>query len=311
MRPLASSWPDLQEPTWPDTQATLHRWSQMLGKLRLALSPPQNHYWHTTLYVSTHGLTTSPIPYGSDLFQVDFDFLRDQLLIETSWGDSATLALEPRSVADFYAHLMAALRKLGIDVHIWTRPVEIADTTPFDQDTMHASYDPAAAHEFWRALIQVDRVFKQFRGRFLGKASPVHFFWGGFDLAVTRFSGRRAPMWHGQTLNVGPHVMHESYSHEVSSAGFWLGNAAPPMFYSYAVPQPDGFPNAEVAPAAAGYNTEMGEFVLPYEAVRTSDNPEQMLTSFLESTYAAAADLGNWDRELLEHRPACGCTVHD
>jgi hypothetical protein len=306
----AEAWPSLPPKTWPETQATLHRWTQVVGKLRLELSPPQNHYWHTTLYVSTRGLTTSPIPYGSELFQVDFDFLDHRLLIDTSWGRSEQVALEPRSVADFYTEVMAALRRLGIQVRIWTHPVEMPNPIPFEQDTALAAYDPAAAYAFWRVLVQVDHIFKQFRGRFLGKSSPVHFFWGAFDLAVTRFSGRRAPMWKGQVLNVHPHVMHESYSHEVSSAGFWPGNAsAPPLFYSYAVPEPAGFRDASVAPSAATYSSEMGEFVLPYEAVRTSNRPDEALMSFLEGTYTAAADRGGWDRPLLEERPACACNT--
>jgi hypothetical protein len=311
-RPDPAAWLALPPDTWPDTQNTLNRWAQVIGKLRLELSPPQNHYWHTPLYVSTRGLTTSPIPYGSELFQADFDFLDQRLRIDTSWGGSAALALEPRSVAEFYAEVMAALHRLGIDVHIWTTPTEIADPIPFERDDIHASYDPAAAHAFWRALVQVDRVFKLFRGRFLGKSSPVHFFWGGFDLAVTRFSGRRAPMWTGQAFNVHPHVMHESYSHEVSSAGFWPGGpSAPPMFNSYAVPEPPGFRDAPVAPSEASYNREMGEFVLPYEAVRTSEHPDEVLMSFLESTYTAAANLGGWDRVLLEQRPPCACDLQE
>ena len=308
-RTPAQAWPSLSSrETWPDTRATLHMWTQIVGKIRLALSPPQNHYWHSALYVSTHGLTTSPMPCGSELVQIDFDFHKHRLLIDTSWGASAAVRLEPRSVADFYADLMAAVHRLGIDVSIWATPVEVADPVPFEQDTVHASYDPAAVQDFWRALVQVDRVFKQFRGRFLGKASPVHFFWGGFDLAVTRFSGRRAPMWKGAILNVHPHVMHESYSHEVSSAGFWLGTeSVPAVFYSYAVPEPDGYRGAPVEPGGVAYSQEIGEFMLPYEVVRTAPVPDDALRAFLESTYAAAADLGHWDRGLLEERPACDC----
>jgi Family of unknown function (DUF5996) len=306
----ATAWPGLPDETWPATRATLHMWTQIVGKLRLALSPPQNHYWHSTLYVSARGLTTSPMPYGAELVQIDFDFLDHRLLIDTSWGARQQVALEPKSVADFYAEVMAALWTLGIEVAIWTRPVEIPDPIPFEEDRVHAAYDPAVAHAFWRVLIQVDRVFKQFRGRFLGKSSPVHFFWGGFDLAVTRFSGRRAPMWSGQVLNVHPHVMHESYSHEVSSAGFWPGApSTPPMFYSYAVPQPPGFADATVQPSGAAYGQEMGEFILPYEVVRASDRPDETLTAFLQTTYNAAADLGGWDRPLLEESPPCLCDV--
>jgi hypothetical protein len=295
---------------WQATQQSVHRWTQIVGKLRLALSPQQNHFWHTALYVSSTGLSSSPIPWGSELFQVDFDFLAHQLKIVTSWGPSAAVALAPRTVADFYAETMSTLRGLGIDVAIWSTPVETADTLRFEQDSLHAAYDPAAAQAMWRVLIQADRVFKIFRGRFLGKSSPVHFFWGAFDLAVTRFSGRRAPLWQGTALNVHPHVMHESYSHEVSSAGLWLGNSSgPPMFYSYAVPEPPGFKDAAVVPTRAAYSTEMGEFVLPYDVVRDAANPDQALMAFLESTYNAAADLGGWDRELLEHRPICQCTL--
>jgi hypothetical protein len=213
-------------------------------------------------------------------------------------------------VADFYAEVMAALHSLGIEVTIWTHPVEIADPIPFEQDHVHAAYDAAAAHTFWRVLVQVDRVFKQFRGQFLGKSSPVHFFWGAFDLAVTRFSGQRGPMWSGTALNVNPHVMHASYSHEVSSAGFWPGDdSAPPVFYSYAVPEPPGFAAAAVGPAEATYSQQMGEFVLPYAAVRAAERPDAALGEFLESTYAAAADLGGWDRPLLEESPRCMCDV--
>ena len=306
----AAAWPRLPTETWLDTLATLHRWTQVVGKLRVELSPPQNHYWHTALYVSIRGLTTSPIPLGSELFQVDFDFLEHRLVVTTSWGGRATLALGPRSVADFYTEVIAALRRLGIEVRIWTTPVEIRDPIPFERDTVHASYDPSAVHTLWRALVQVDRVFKQFRGRFLGKSSPVHFFWGSFDLAVTRFSGRRAPMWNGPALNVKPHVMHESYSHEVSSAGFWPGNAdSEPVFYSYAVPEPTGLRDAAVLPSGAAYNSELGEFVLPYNAVRIAEHPDEALMSFLNSTYSAAASLGGWDRELLEVRPPCVCDL--
>jgi hypothetical protein len=282
-------------------------WTQIVGKLRLALAPPQNHFWHSTLYVTARGLTTSPMPYGSDLVQVDFDFLDHQLLIETSSGARQRIGLESKSVADFYTEIMASLRALRIEVALYARPVEIAQPIPFTKDRVHADYDAAAVQAFWRALIQADRVFKQFRGRFLGKSSPVHFFWGGFDLAVTRFSGRRAPMWSGTVVNVHPHVMHASYSHEVSSAGFWVGSGAPPMFYSYAVPEPSGFRDAATRPPETTYSPEMGEFLLPYEVVRTSEQPDETLHSFLETTYAAAADLGNWDRVLLEQPSPCQC----
>jgi hypothetical protein len=301
-----AAWPALPD-NWEPTRATLHMWTQIVGKLRLALAPPQNHFWHSTLYVTARGLTTSPMPYGSDLVQIDFDFVDHQLLIATSSGARQRVALEPKSVAAFYAEVMASLRGLGIEVSIYARPVEIAEPIPFAEDRVHADYDAAAAHTYWRALIQADRVFKRFRGGFLGKSSPVHFFWGAFDLAVTRFSGRRAPMWSGAVVNVHPHVMHASYSHEVSSAGFWVGSGAPALFYSYAVPEPSGFRQAAVRPPEAAYSSDMGEFVLPYDVVRASERPDETLRSFLDTTYAAAADLGNWDRVLLEQQPACVC----
>lgn len=308
--PNGGLWPSLQSEAWPATRATLHLWTQIVGKLRLAFSPPQNHFWHSTLYVSTRGLTTSPIPIGSENFEVAFDFLDHRLLLDTSWGARQHVTLEPKSVAEFYAEVLAALRALGVEASIWPHPVEIPDVIPFNEDHVHAAYDPPAAYDFWRALVAADRVFKAFRGEFLGKSSPVHFFWGSFDLAVTRFSGRRAPMWSGPVLNVHPHVMHESYSHEVSSAGLWLGDAtAPATFYSYAVPAPPGFAEAAVGPSAAAFSPQMGEFVLPYESVRTADRPDEALHEFLRSSYTAAADLGGWDRALLEERPGCLCDL--
>jgi Family of unknown function (DUF5996) len=304
----AAAWPRFPVAGWEQTGPTLHLWTQVVGKIRLALSPPINHYWHVPLYVDARGLTTSPIPYGAELFEIGFDLVDHRLWISTSWGPTRWLPLGPRSVADFYAEVLGALRGLGVDVRIWARPVEVADPIPFAQDHVHAAYEPAAAHAFWRALVQADRVFKQFRGRFLGKCSPVHFFWGAFDLAVTRFSGRRAPMWNGPVLNVHPHVMHESYSHEVSSAGFWPGDRdTPPVFYSYAVPEPAGYREAAVRPTVATYHAGLGEFLLPYEVVRTADRPDEALLGFLQSTYEAAADLGGWDRPLLEERPPCAC----
>jgi hypothetical protein len=305
---VTADWPRLPV-DWEPTRATLHLWTQIIGKVRLALAPPQNHFWHSTLYVSTHGLTTSPMPYGSDLLQIDFDFLQHQLLIDTSRGERRSIVLEPKSVADFYAEVMAGLHGLGVDVSIYARPVELPDPIPFAEDRVHAAYDPAAVHTLWRALIQVDRVFKHFRGKFLGKSSPSHFFWGAFDLAVTRFSGRRAPQWSGPVVNVHPHVMHASYSHEVSSAGFWVGGGAPPLFYSYAVPEPAGFRDVRVRPPEAVYSSQMGEFVLPYEAVRAAEDPDETLRTFLETTYAAAADRGGWDRALLEEPPPCTCDL--
>jgi hypothetical protein len=286
----------------------LHLWSQVVGKVRLACSPPQNHYWHIALYLTSRGLTTSPMPYGAETFEIELDFIDQQVRVVTSWGMTRTLPLHSKSVATFYAELMAMLRELGIEVRVWTRPVEIPDPVPFEDDRVERAYDPAAAHTFWRTLLQVDRVFKEFRAEFLGKSSPVHFFWGSFDLAVTRFSGRLAPPFTGPVVNVHPHVMHESYSHEVSSAGFWPGDdAAGPIFYSYAVPAPAGFSSAAVLPTGAEFRSDMGEFVLPYDVVRTSATPDLALRSFLDTTYAAAADLGSWDRAALEHRPVCPC----
>jgi len=299
-----TAWPTFPIGGWAETGPTLHRWTQVVGKIRMALSAPMNHYWHTPLYVSARGLTTSAIPYGSELFEIEFDLLHHQLVLSTSWGPTRMFPLAAYSVAHFYAQVMAALDALRIDVRIWPKPVEIADPIPFDQDRTHASYDPEAAHALWQTLIQADRVLKTFRGRFLGKCSPVHFFWGGFDLAVTRFSGRRGPLYAGSSFNVGPHVMHESYSHEVSSAGFWPGNQdASPMFYSYAVPEPAGFRST----AVATYDDTLGEFVLPYADVQSAERPDERLLEFLESTYASAADLGGWDRVLLEQRPPCAC----
>jgi hypothetical protein len=304
------SWPPFPVEAWAQTGPTLHRWTQVVGKIRMALTPPQNHYWHVPLYISERGFATSPIPYGSELLAMEFDFVRHELALTTSWGPTHVMPLYARSVADFHAELMAALHSLNIDVHIWTTPVEIADRTPFEQDLHHASYDPAAAHAVWRALVQADRVFKVFRGQYLGKCSPVHFFWGAFDLAVTRFSGRHAGLYRGSAPNVSVHVMHESYSHEVSSAGFWPGDERTgPAFYSYAVPQPAGFQAAVVTPAEATYDPQLGEFLLPYATVQASADADAMLLGFLQTTYAAAADLGHWDRTLLESAPPCACTA--
>jgi enamine deaminase RidA (YjgF/YER057c/UK114 family) len=290
-------WPELPLDAWRDTYATLHMWTQIVGKTRLALTPTLNHWWNVPLYVSSRGLTTSAIPCAWRTFEVEFDFLSQTLEIRTSDGASRTLALAPRSVADFYAEYMATLREMGIGATIWARPVEVPDPIPFGIDRTHASYDGDAALRFWHALTQVDRVFKQFRSRFVGKASPAHFFWGSFDHAVTRFSGRPAPPRPGADP-----VTLEAYSHEVISAGFWPGSGPvqEAAFYAYASPEPKDFAAAVVQPAAAYYHRELGEFVLPYEAVRTAPSPDAMLLDFLQSTYAAAADLGHWDRAALE-----------
>jgi hypothetical protein len=294
-------WPALPVEAWQNTAATLQLWMQIVGKVRLALSPPVNHWWHVALYVTARGLTTSPIPYGQRTFQVDFDFLDHALRITTSDGASQTIPLAPRTVADFYQEFMAALTALGLPVRMWTMPSEIPDAIPFDQDRTHAAYDPEYAQRFWRVLVQADRIMHVFRGRFIGKVSPVHFFWGGFDLALTRFSGRRAPV-HPPIPGVADVITQEGYSHEVSSCGFWSGGGPLPLpvFYAYAYPEPPGFGEAPVRPAEAYYNAALGEFVLPYDAVRTAPDPDAALLDFLQSTYEAAADRAGWDRAALE-----------
>ncbi len=301
---VANDWPELLPlEDWQDTCTTLHMWTQVVGKIRLMLSPDVNHGWGSTLYVTTRGLTTSPIPYGSFSFAIDFDFIAHALHITTSAGTGRSLALEPMPVADFYRKTMLALAELGITVKIFARPVEVEVAIPFEKDNQHASYDADAASRFWHALVLVDGVLKDFRARFIGKVSPVHFFWGGFDLAVTRFSGRPAPKHPGGAPNVAARVMEEAYSHEVSSAGFWpgtgLGEAA---FYAYAYPSPPGFSNYPVQPEAAYFHDKLGEFILPYESVRAAANPPQTLLSFLQTTYEAAATLSDWDRLALERQ---------
>lgn len=295
-------WPDLPFGGWQDTCATLHMWTQIVGKVRLALEPMVNHWWQVPLYVTTTGLTTSPIPYWSRSFQIDFDFCRHVLLITTADQRRAEFALGPYSVAEFYDKIMSALRELGIDVAIWTMPVEVVDAIPFEQDHQHKSYDADAAQRFWRALVQGDRVMKHFRARFTGKVSPVHFFWGSFDLAVTRFSGRTAPAHPGGMPNLGDWVAREAYSHEVSSCGFWPGNGGfgKAAFYAYAYPAPQGFAEAPLRPAAARFDPNLQEFILEYDAVRASENPDQVLLDFFQSTYEAAANAGGWDRAALE-----------
>lgn len=297
-----SLWPPLAYHEWQDTQATLHRWAQIVGKIRLVQTPWVNHSWHVSLYLTARGLTTSPIPYGSRTFEIEFDFLDHQLQIKTIEGKTETLQLAPRAVADFYHELFARLKTLGLDIRIRTTPNEIPDATPLDQDWQHAAYDAEQATRFWHALVQADRVFKTFRSRFIGKCSPVHFFWGSFDLAVTRFSGRRAPPHRGGVPNLPDWVAREAYSHEVSSCGFWPGGEAMPypVFYAYAYPEPEGFKSASVSPARAHYNSSLGEFILPYDDVRQATSPDTMLLEFLQSSYEAAADLGRWDRPALE-----------
>ena len=302
MTASADVWPSLPLAEWQDTCATLQLWTQVVGKIRLAQAPMVNHWWQVPLYVTARGITTSPIPFGAIGFQIDFDFIDHRLVIATSQGRSASLALEPRSVAAFYREVMARLKTLGITVKIWTMPVEIPEAIPFDIDDAHAAYDRDYAHRFWRVLVQCDRIFKQFRSRFLGKASPVHLFWGSLDLAVTRFSGRPAPAHTGTAPHIGNWVMREAYSHEVSSCGFWPGGGAmaEPAFYSYAYPSPPGFAKAKVEPDGARWSEELGEFILPYEAMRQMPSADDRLLAFLESTYVAAADLAHWDRIALE-----------
>jgi hypothetical protein len=294
-------WPELRYASWRDTLATLHLWTQVVGKVRLALTPWLNHGWQVPLYVTVRGLGTSPIPHRGALFDIEFDFIAHELAVRTSRGEQRRLALEPQPVADFYAQLMAVLDRLDIEVTIKETPNEVANPIPFSQDRVHRSYDGDAVRAFWCALIQVDRIFKEFRTGFLGKASPVHFFWGSFDLAVTRFSGREAPRHPGGAPGLPDEVTREAYSHEVSSAGFWPGNEAYPVaaFYSYAYPEPRGFRERPVS-TGAQFDTKLGEFILPYEAVRTALDPDAALLDFLSSTYVAAADTGGWDRANLE-----------
>jgi hypothetical protein len=298
-------WPELPTAEWRDTCATLQLFTQIAGKIRLARSPWLNHSWHVTLYVTARGLSTSPIPDGKRSFQIDFDFIAHDLRISTSDGAERQLALSGHSVASFYKAVMTALGQLGIVVEIDEMPNELPEPIKFSQDTQHASYDGDAVERFFRILVNADRVFKQFRTGFLGKASPVHFFWGSFDLAVTRFSGRRAPRHPGGVPHLPDAVACEAYSHEVSSAGFWPGSGAIdyPAFYSYAYPEPPGYRATTVRPDAAFFSEALGEFILPYDAVRTAADPDQTLLNFLQSSYEAAANAGKWDREALECAP--------
>jgi len=279
-------------------------WTQIVGKIRLTLSPWTNHSWHVTLYVTSRGLTTSPIPHGSHTFEIQFDFIDHQLLIDKSDGARRTVPLKPQSVADFYRTVMKTLSDLELPVTINTTPNEIENPILFDQDEEHRSYDREYANRFWRVLVQSDRVFKEFRSRFCGKNSPVHFFWGSFDLAVTRFSGRPAPPHPGGVPHLPDEITREAYSQEVSSLGFWPGNAAAPtpIFYSYAYPEPSGFAQAKIQPDAAFYEAKLREFILPYDAVRIAEKPDQVLLDFAQSAYDAASKLGKWDRAALEEK---------
>jgi hypothetical protein len=293
--------PALPFDTWKDTLATLHMWTQIVGKVRLKLCPLVNHWWNVPFYVTSRGMTTSAMPYARGTIrgtvEVRFDFIEHKLWLETSEGRIAAIALQAQSVAEFYKKFMAALAELGVAVKIWTTPSEIPDPIPFERDHIHAAYDPEAVNKFWRILVWVDPILKEFRAGFMGKVSPVHFFWGGFDLAVTRFSGRRAPERPGADS-----ITREGYSHEVSSAGFWAGGGdiKGPAFYSYAAPEPSGFAERRVRPAAAFYHPQLKEFLLMYDDVRTAADPKAALMEFLSSTYEAAAELGNWDRQALE-----------
>jgi len=301
MNDVASAWPALPYAAWRETAATLQLWTQIVGKIRLALTPWLNHGWQVPLYVTARGLGTSTIPTGSELLEMEFDFIKHRLVAITSSGEERTLALEPQTVADFYRDVLDLMRGIGVVVAINEMPNEVQSPIPFSQDRTHRAYDAAAAHRFWRALIQVDRVFKLFRSGFLGKASPAHFFWGSFDLAVTRFSGRTAPRHPGGVPGLPDEVTQEAYSHEVSSAGFWPGNEAfpQPAFYSYAYPEPPGFRDRLAVPGAY-FDDKLGEFILAYDTVRSAPDPDARLLEFLSATYAAAAEAGSWDRAVLE-----------
>jgi hypothetical protein len=301
MHNAAAFWPDLVYASWRDTAETLQLWSQIVGKIRLKLTPWLNHGWQVPLYVTARGLGTSPIPVGNEIVEIEFDFIGHRLVARTSRGGMGDLPLEPQTVADFHRRTIDLLHGLGVTVVINQMPNEVPNPIRFSQDHIHASYDAAAAHDFWRALVQVDRVFKLFRSGFLGKASPVHFFWGSFDLAVTRFSGRTAPRHPGGVPGLPDAVTREAYSHEVSSAGFWPGNNAFPQaaFYSYAYPEPAGFRHRPATPGAR-FDQALGEFILPYDTVRAAADPDALLLDFLSTTYAAAAECGGWDRAALE-----------
>ncbi len=304
MSPAHTDWPALPLAPWIETKDTLHMWLQIIGKIRLRMSPPINHSWHATLFVTARGLTTSPIPHGTRHFQIDLDFVDHRLIITASDGVTGGFPLAPQTVAAFYGRLMQELKGLGLPVRISARPNEVVDAIPFAQDETHRAYDAEAVTRFWQATRQADRVMTMFRSRFIGKCSPVHLFWGAVDLAVTRFSGRTAPDHPGGIPNLPDRVTREAYSHEVSSCGFWPGTAPIdyPAFYSYAYPEPPGFAEAAVRPTGAFYSQDFREFVLPYDIVRESSSPDDTLLEFLQSTYEAAANLGKWDRAGLERK---------
>ncbi|NCT66458.1 MAG: hypothetical protein GXC76_02310 [Rhodanobacteraceae bacterium] len=302
----ASPWPPLPLAEWRDTYATLHMWTQIVGKTRLAFAPMQNHWWQVTLYVTPRGLSTSAAPCGTRSFEIAFDLIEHRLSIQASDGCAEAFALAPMTVAEFFARYLAALRRLGIVPRLMATPVEIETAIPFADDRTHAAYDAAAARRCWQVLVQVERVLQRFRGRYLGKQSPAHFFWGSFDLAATRFCGRRAPRHPGGAPNCPDYVMVEAYSHECASCGFWPGGGAvaEPVFYAYAYPEPPGFAAHPVRPAASAYDARMREFLLPYEAVRAAAEPDRMLLEFLQSTYEACAELAHWDRAAIERPPS-------
>jgi hypothetical protein len=296
---LSETWPELALKDWKPTYHNLHMWTQIVGKVRLELSPKTNHWWNVPLYIDARGLTTSPIPYGKDVFEIRFDFVDHKLIVDRCDGRRRVLALEPRTVADFYSEFLSTLRSLDLDIAIYAKPVEVVDPIPFAEDTLYRAYDADAAYRFWRIVTSCDSVFKQFRAWFVGKSSPVHFFWGSFDLAVTRFSGRRAPERPGADA-----ITREAYSHEVISAGWWPGGSGVngPAFYCYAAPEPAGLPQQKVQPESAFYHPDLKEFILMYDEIRKSQAPERMLLEFLQSTYEAAAALARWDRGELEVR---------
>lgn len=295
----SKSWPELRWSDWQSTADTLHMWTQIVGKTRLGLSPLQAHWWNVPLYVSARGLSTSAMPWGSEMLEIEFDFVSHNLLFRLSSGASLSVPLRPQTVADFYAQYQRCLAVLGVSVHIHPTPVELKAPIPFAEDREHASYDPEYAHRFWRILVHVDQIFQRFSSHFIGKVSPVHFFWGSFDLAVTRFSGRPAPA----RKDADP-ITREAYSHEVISAGFWPGNGGfgDAAFYCYAAPEPAGLANEPIEPAAARYNNTLGEFILKYDDVCALNSPDETLLNFLQSSYNAAAKLANWDRNALERQ---------
>jgi hypothetical protein len=296
-------WPELPLAEWKDTLATVHMWTQVVGKIRLKLTTLVNHWWNVPLYITARGLTTSAMPYNDRLLQISFDFIDHLLVIETTEGSTKTIDLRPCSVAEFYHETMAALESLKMPVAIWTTPVEVPDRTPFEEDQKHATYDPEYVQRCWQILVQTNRVFTKFRSRFIGKVSPVHFFWGAFDMAVTRFSGRPAPL-HPGVPNCGIFVMQEAYSHEVSSCGFWPGSGMvdEPAFYAYAYPEPQGFKDYPIQPSEAFYHKGISEFLLPYDVVRTSNSHDEVLLNLLQSTYEAGATCGNWEQRALERQ---------